>query len=355
MTFRHGHDRRDYSPDAAGMTDPGRAWEVEVRQSYHQPLAAGRSVYLVSHSWGSDDTNVFAHGAAALDRTWGYRSPFSAGPPTLADGAVLVGTEEGVAAADAGDGTELWTSDESVAGESPVAVSGDVVVATGTGATRAFVTGLDLATGESRWRTAIPRPDGAPAVDGERAVVRHGYGEETVETTVFDPTSGRKRRTFETPRGPGPPVLDGSYLLAGGFHGVAAYDATSGDRHWSTAVDDVVGSPALTDDLVVAATDYRVVALDRETGADVWEVETDGEPLAPPVVADDTVYVPGGSGEEGFVAALAHATGERRYVLSLPKPVGSVPALLDGGLLVATRDDVAGDDEEYVALFLDGR
>ena len=72
---------------------------------------------------------------------------------------------------------------------------------------------------------------------------------------------------------------------------VHALDAADGDREWKHADLDATGTPAVADGAVYVAGE-QLTALDGATGDVLWERSFDeGESVASPTVADETVYV----------------------------------------------------------------
>jgi outer membrane protein assembly factor BamB len=232
----------------------------------------------------------------------------AAGPVVVGDLALVVGREE-VLGVDTATGAIRWTVAR--APDTPVvpAVSEDgttLVYPEGSGDARAVI-GLDLATRAVRWRF---RPDAevrsAPAVDGE------------------------------------------TFYVASRFGNVSALEAATGLERWSFDADGSVFGPlAVADGIVyVPAEDTEtfettVYAISARDGVEEWRLRPNrrGVFASGPSVDGERVFVGFG---DGAVRALSVSNGSplwtRTLALGQGFGPGSTPAVVDGDVIVASRD-----------------
>ncbi len=219
-------------------------------------------------------------------------------PPTVADGAVIVGDEGGrTYALAADDGSVRWTHDGDQAMLAAPAIdadSGTVVVRGDDG----DVTALDLASGEERWTAyrALYAPTCAPAVADGRVYVG-GYDDE--QGHVF------------------------------------ARDVASGDPHWHRTLDGpVVAAPAVDGRRVYVHDGAHVHALDPESGDDEWRSPVGARGAV--AVAGDTVYA---ATPKAGLQALAADTGEEFARFTRDATLGAFPVVTDGAVFLTAGDD----------------
>ncbi|AGB30287.1 WD40-like repeat protein [Natrinema pellirubrum DSM 15624] len=230
-------------------------------------------------TWRSPATDGWASLARQRQTAGGVTSP------AVADGRVVVGTETGIAAFDAADGSSEWTHDtERAVRSAPAVVDGAVYVG---GATPVA---LAAESGEIQWggkgaaslslqgtRASGRRqelPPMAPSVAvGDERVVRHDSDERLV---ALDRSDGSERW--------GAP-LEGieSLSRSGGSAGTAQYAPS-----WS--------SPVIAGNAVVVGTTAGVVAVSLADGAGLWRLPTDTRVVASPAVTDGAIVVGDGNG-----------------------------------------------------------
>ncbi|OAQ51897.1 pyrrolo-quinoline quinone [Natrinema mahii] len=205
--------------------------------------------------------------------------------PAVADGRVVVGTEAGIAAFDAADGSSEWTYDtERAVRSSPALVDGTVYVG---GATPVALAAED---GAVQWggkgaaslslrgtRGSVRRqelPPMAPSVAvGDERVVRHDSDERLV---ALDRSDGSERWRAPLERVE-------SLSRPAGSTGTVQYASS-----WS--------SPVIAGDAVVVGTTAGVVAASLADGSGLWRLSTDSRVVASPAVADGAIVVGDGSG-----------------------------------------------------------
>jgi outer membrane protein assembly factor BamB len=159
-----------------------------------------------------------------------------------------------------------------------------------------LVTGMDVASGQMRWRQQVTRPPVAPVA-----------------------------------------LASGLALVADGRKDLWALGTDDGSARWVHAFDDVVStSPVVVGNEVVVVTDDGVVtALDLADGHAVWERDLGVRVRSAPALAGDVVLV---ADISGTVTALDTETGGTRWSHALEGALTAGPAGSDGLALVA--DDV---------------
>jgi outer membrane protein assembly factor BamB len=234
----------------------------------------------------------------------------------VGDGLVVAGAAGHLAALDASSGAVRWARDDlspddwMMSRASP-AVVGDVVVA-GFGNRHTHLCALDAASGELMWRHAGPELAGSwstPTVAGDAVVVAtvHGW------LRGVDLTTGeeRWRAALDGPWPVARPAVVGdSLVVAVGSGGtVAAFALDDGSARWSVTLGPArrarrpygrepgghSAGPVVSDDgrhVVAAGASGRVVAVEAATGRVVWEHDV-GSPVdtGPALVGDRVVLV----------------------------------------------------------------
>ena len=87
---------------------------------------------------------------------------------------------------------------------------------------------------------------------------------------------------------------------------LVAIDARNGEIIWDTDLPgDSFGGATVVNDLVFTSViTGAILALDRETGEIVWGHQAEGGINGWPAVAGDTILIPVGFGDPGFLLAL---------------------------------------------------
>ncbi|MFC6768363.1 PQQ-binding-like beta-propeller repeat protein [Natrinema soli] len=143
------------------------------------------------------------------------------------------------------------------------------------------------------------------------------------------------------------PVVDGS-LFVNNTDAVHALTASTGDEEWQFGVGEtrLLDSPIVSDGTVFVATDVpfgsetqdesdtSVYALDAATGTQEWQFDAYEQSVAPLVVADDTVFIPG----QFCVYAVDAATGDQRWQFEVGYGVEDGLTVSDGTLYVGDSD-----------------
>lgn len=208
---------------------------------------------------------------------------------------------------------------------------------------------LDAATGALRWRSSFE--------DAwfERPTVANGtvyvFGSEDV-LYALDAVTGEERwRYADATNVETPTVADGT-VYCGGREKLVALDAETGDERWRyDAPDGIAYPPSIRGGRVFASegtwrsSDHpRLRAFDAETGGHRWSYELpyDCEFVrTAPTVADETVYVGGGSHDiddgRGRIVALDAASGERTWTWVGDEPMNQAMALAHDTLFVPVK------------------
>jgi outer membrane protein assembly factor BamB len=287
-----------------------RQWSVEDGASGGFPLTvADGTVYTV-------DGGVHALDSRLGSTQWTFE-PVSAtahASPTVADGAVYVGSYDGrLYAIDAGSGSELWTVETGDREWSQPVVLDDTVYIRGgyeeifdddvlTGY-RSQLYAVDARTGEKRWRVETNgRPESVPTLSDGTVFVCSGPPDGSLY--ALDSETGEREWSFTAAdlANSSPTVAGGTVYVGGDTDSVLyAVDAASGKEIWRLETDGAVGrgSPTVVDGSVFLCTTSGLLSVATATGDVDWtyEIDADARYLAnsSPVVVDGTVYVSAGS------------------------------------------------------------
>lgn len=299
---------------AAGTTGGDELWRVETdADSVTSPTVVGGTVYVgtAAENGGTDyEGVVYALSGASGDERW--RQEYDHVPiraaPSVVDGTVFV-PEFGVSALDRETGDFRWDSEEpGPEGWSPPPLEASPTVFEGTVYTNGVVA-LNTAVGNVQW-------------EGE---------------ATWNSNSGA------------PVVADGTVFTTDRYNTVYAYDVDSGAERWHVKLEsEHLGSPTTADDAVFVADRLRggVYALDQETGERRWAVSTDHWLETRPTIFDDTLLV----GSDGVIHAIDTDEGStgRRYdaAVSVPRRQNPLAPTAVGDTLFA------GDSSSIYALDL---
>nr|WP_254270543.1 PQQ-binding-like beta-propeller repeat protein [Halorussus aquaticus] len=282
----------------------------------------------------------------------------------LTDDRLFVQTKPGLKAVDV-DGDEQWVFDNLYQGQQtpdaiPPVVTDDIVV-TGTYSTSVAETeqpetvfGLDPDNGTERWRVTLPDLSGMwqlAAADGTVYVPMV----ESERLIALDIVTGEKQWQLEVPVAGTPTIVDDTLLIPLREHdnqqSIAAVDLPTKTVRWRTPVGARWGDAGLTvaDDLVYYVAEFGVEARHTETGERVWRFggRTEGQPemdlVSTPVVASDSIYVPGWIQRDTmyghlFVLDAQTGTEQTRVELGRNREMGrSIPAVTSDLVFAATN------------------
>ena len=272
-------------------------------------------------------------------------------PATAANGVVYVVTQDGEVKALADDGFEgvrlRWTftgGEDRLVGSYNNPVTGyDLVYVSGIDG---VLYALDQASGTlsgSGWFEPRDQGDersplvGSPALDETRNLVvvasedgsLYAYRAHTGAPLWQFASEGKIWTT--------PVIHNGTVFIGSHDHNVYAVDAETGAEKWRyTTGGSVVTKPLVYRDMVVVGSfDRKLYALDADDGIPVWTFDGSSNWYWAGAVAGGTaIYAPS---MDGHVYALDRS-GNLLWKHDLGGPVVSTPALLPGGLVVATKD-----------------
>ncbi len=202
--------------------------------------------------------------------------------PVSASGVVLQAGGNQVVAFNLATGTELWRRDE-VEDVSP-AITGDIaVIPSRYGYEQGYFYGLDLQTGEERWRFEAkdtPAAVSPVAADGIVYVLSWETTGRATEQDTFlfavDAATGRQRWRYEV-KGlvTSTPAVGSSVVVLGKGSGIAAVRLTDGKEAWRYESDQLVAIAysAIAAGMVLGTTPTGMNALDEESGDRLWETD----------------------------------------------------------------------------------
>ncbi|MFD9067469.1 PQQ-binding-like beta-propeller repeat protein [Kitasatospora purpeofusca] len=179
---------------------------------------------------------------------------------------------------------------------------------------------------------------------------------------AHDPRTGSVRWTRAVPAADGSDSPGGWPLAAGNgtvcvnsATGVRALDAASGQVRWEVAVPDWRDLSAeqgivVAGDRVLTGYGNALRCHDLATGEVRWSTPANVSPV--PLVADDTVYVPGLT---GGLFAFDALSGERRWAQEAVGPVDFAPTVHRGTLHAVCNDPVTGGSTVHALDAASGR
>jgi outer membrane protein assembly factor BamB len=222
---------------------------------------------------------------------------------------------------------------------SPVVI-GDTVIAQVESQGDSFVTGLDTATGETRWLVRRPTnpnwssPIELPAKDGKSLVLIQA----TAGLTALDPRSGEEVWKYEQPCDAiSSASVSGSRLFVPS-KGVTALDLSSekaANFLWSeNKLTPGAASPVVHEGRVYTINRAAVLhCADAENGKILWQLRLKGAFWATPVVAGDRMVLFSYEGN-GLVVQLGDKKGELLATNEMGDKIQGSPAAVDGALFV---------------------
>lgn len=353
-TTYHGDEALRGGVETRLPAQPVRLWRFNAGASVTRtPVASGDTIVVVSDA--SEVIALDLHGVrrwsakmAAGKRADG-KSTFREflAPPAIVEGAVLIGSSDGVLVAfDLMTGAVKWTNSVGTG------VAGSVVgfkAANGSGRVAAVsqpdgvLHAFDFATGTRVWSSGpTARCDGSPAFSRGRVV----FGSCAAALHVIDVADGRLIRNVDL--GPdsqvaGGVALSGDWAFAGTRNGgLVGVDLRDGVIRWTNR--DVTGelftTPAVNADRVVtAADDGKVRCLRRSDGTMEWAAAIGAGPATSPVIAGDTVVAAGG----GTLFLLSLSDGKKLWSAAVSDTTS--------GPAIVCRMIVIGGDDGMVSAF----
>ena len=357
--------RRDIS-GAASTVEPNlvppfvTGWEVDLPGvAMGTPAVVGDAVFV-----STDGGDIVALEASSGDTKWkrDIGSPSDSAPAVAGD-LVYVGTRNHrVIALNEMSGLPVWERDVgNIVLGSPIVSDGTLYI----GSTNGELTALDAATGAMRWSAeANGWVVSHPVTDGS-VVAAASLGERFV---TADPETGRRRLVFYsgTPVAGGPVMADGRAFFVTNRGGVWAVDPSAISRPFSrftyvakfnffawrlrsdpprqtgalwvaSAGGKVKYSPAYSKgNLLVVNESSKVTAFNEADGSTRWETQLDGDVVADPVVAGDTLLL---CTDGGALHGVDIDTGSLEWTHDLGDyPMSAAPSVSGRTLFVPTVD-----------------
>jgi outer membrane protein assembly factor BamB len=291
-------------------------WTYETGRT-EPPVVNGGSVYITHHP-DPDTYRLTAVSVSDGTERWSVDIGLPHRSPTVRDGRVFVGSNEGVSVFDAVSGDVEWSALSGRA-VSPVVTSGTVYAA-GTGGE---VVAIDTDGGDPEWSTGL---------NGEQILSTPAYADDTLvvgtQKSSADETGGAVyalnsqdgQREWRHDSGPysfsAPAIRDNTVVAANKRGVVRALDLTNGEEQWRVEFDTEFSCPsALTPDTAfVGGQDGGLHALSLSDGTERWSVDTSAFFNAGPTVAGETVYFEGGDA----IYAVDAGSGEQQWQSETP-------------------------------------
>lgn len=241
--------------------------------------------------------------------------------PTVVDGTVYVGSNDGLVHAVSTDGTEQWQFD---AGDAvfaaPTVVDGTVFVGSRYGPGDDLYA-LDAASGEEIWGvehlgwyvTASPGFHDGTILVGTNDGTLYGVAANTGDEQWSADLNG--------PMVTNPCIVDGTAYFGRTDNAVTAVDVASGDEHWTTSVATTPTSPTVADGTVFVGegrafeddVSPAFVALDAASGEEIWSDERPEYVPAAPTSYEGDVYASFNIPLEADLRALRESNGEQQW------------------------------------------
>jgi outer membrane protein assembly factor BamB len=197
---------------------------------------------------------------------------------------------------------------------------------------------LDLAQDITAWTAGLQgQVSASPVIVGELVVAM-------TDDALHGLDIDNGERKWELPIGPGTytPLAIGRIAFLGGRDGVVrAVDTGPGVELWSLPLNGALAGPMASDgQTVVAVTGEGSIHAFGLDGIPQWTQTIDGSPDDGPVVADDVVYVAGGT----QLYAFGLSSGETLWATEIGSRVIAAPAVANGLVFLST------DQGEVVAV-----
>ena len=273
-------------------------------------------------------------------------------PAIAPDGAGVANGRTQVIGFDSTTGATTWTRPRARGSFATPAIASlgnetaMAIVVEGNGASNSGVLGLDLATGERRWRVPVREPVvAAPTVDGGVAYVggrdRFAYAidVETGKVRWKQPALGP---VFASPAVSGGKVFVVSEDPATGQIRVVALATDTGKRLWrfelQTGVRLGSAAPVVGGDTVYVGLADSVLAIRAGNGKELWSspIPSTFSPLSSLALSGNGVYAANG---EGSLFRFDAGTGARRWDFQFDQAQSASSPVIDGGFVLLGLDD----------------
>jgi outer membrane protein assembly factor BamB len=341
------------------------AWKAELPgRGPSGPIVVKNRVYLTAASGPKQDRlfvlcfdaesgqEVWRREFWATGRTYCHPTSGVAAPTPASDGQRIFAffSSNDLACLDL-DGNLLWyrglafdypKAGNDVGMAASPAVTGDTVVVQIENQGDSFAAGLDVETGETRWRVArdpvanwaspvaLPEP-----VDGKHLVLLPGQK----ALTALDAVSGQELWKYEMGCSsiPSPAIAAGRIFVPGSGLTVLeiAKGATTPSLLWqSNKVSPNQASPIVSDKRVLALNSAGVVTCaEAATGKILWQLRVGGTHWSTPVLAGDLLYCFNQEGD-ARVIRVSDEKGELLSSMKLGEIIQGSPAVVAGAIYV---------------------
>ena len=335
-------------------------WEVDLPGVALGTPAVVNGLIFVS----TDGGEIVALEANSGDTKWkrDIGSPSDSAPAVAGDLVYLGTRDHRVLALDRVTGQPVWERDVgNIVLGSPIVADGSLYI----GSTNGELTALDAATGMFRWSADANGWVVSHLVTDGSVVAAASLGERFV---TADPETGRRRLVFYsgTPVAGGPVIADGRAFFVTNRGGVWAVDPSAISRPFSrfayvakfnffawrlrsdpplqtgalwaaSAGGKVKYSPAYTrGNLLVVNESGKVTAFSGADGSTQWQTQLDGEVVADPVVAGDTLLL---GTDSAVLHGLSIDTGSLEWTHEIGDyPISTAPSVSGRTLFLPTTD-----------------
>jgi outer membrane protein assembly factor BamB len=268
------------SPDGTIVSvDPSTGkqnWRISAERKLSAGVGAGSNSIVV----GTDKADVFAFDTSGKPLWSGKVSSEVAGPPTEAEGIVVVWSLDGkIFGLAEADGSRKWVYQRTTPPLTVRRFAGGVTSRGGlfTGTAGGKLLALDLASGALGWEASVATPKGATELE-----------------RIADVTSL--------------PIVEQQQVCAAAYQGrVACFEVVRGNPTWSRDFSSLTGITTDNRFLYLTSDDGAIHALDKATGASAWKQDKLALrfPSGPAIVGD---YV-GVVDAEGYLHLLDRNDG----------------------------------------------
>lgn len=232
------------SPDGTIISvDPSTGkqnWRISAERKLSAGVGAGQNSIVV----GTDKADVFAFDTSGKPLWSGKVSSEVAGPPTDAEGIVVVWSLDGkIFGLAEGDGSRKWVYQRTTPPLTVRRFAGGIASRGGlfTGTAGGKLLALDLATGALGWEASVATPKGSTELE-----------------RIADVTSL--------------PLVEDRQVCAAAYQGrVACFEVVRGNLTWSRDFSSLTGITSDNRFLYLTSDDGAIHALDKSTGASAWK------------------------------------------------------------------------------------
>ena len=285
--------------------------------------AAGKTIYAAQ---ASDGTTLWSYqGSAAFNAS-----------TALSSDALYAGSDDAnLYKISLKDGSLIWKQPTSASIRSaPVIANGHVYFGTEDG----HVYALDPATGNTIWSFQAGAAVSTPVVIDQSGNVLFVAGDSKLYDLNGDTGRQQWQRLFSADPTDSPPACANNTLYIGAGQTLYAISPHSGLILWQTQLAQGIGSPPTVgpDNVYVATDDSKIVCLNNQ-GAQIWSADLGSRSTTPALLAGKTLLV---STRHGVLLALSADTGALKweYVVQSSLNVEELPIYADNALYALGSD-----------------